>query len=118
MAQGTHDYLEDPRNADVLIHINGRLLPRAQAMVSVFDAGFVLGDGIWEGLRVVGGHPAFLEAHLDRLYEGAKAIALDIGMCRTELSKAIYATLAANGMSDGVHIRLMVTRGLKRTPYQ
>ena len=118
MAQGTHDYLEDPRNADVLIHINGQLLPRAQAVVSVFDAGFVLGDGIWEGLRVVGGHPAFLEAHLDRLYEGAKAIALDIGMCRTELSKAIYATLAANGMSDGVHIRLMVTRGLKRTPYQ
>ena len=118
MAQGTHDYLEDPRNADVLIHINGRLLPRAQAVVSVFDAGFVLGDGIWEGLRVVGGHPAFLEAHLDRLYEGAKAIALDIGLSRAELTEAIYATLTANGMVDGVHIRLMVTRGVKSRPFQ
>ncbi|MCB1613410.1 MAG: aminotransferase class IV, partial [Xanthomonadales bacterium] len=94
------------------------LLPRAQATVSVFDSGFILGDGIWEGLRVVGGHPVFLDAHLDRLYEGAKAILLDIGMDRAALTAAIYDTLKANDMHDGVHIRLMVSRGLKRTPYQ
>ena len=87
-------------------------------MVSVFDAGFVLGDGVWEGLRVVGGHPAFLEQHLDRLWEGAAAIALDIGLTREELTARLYATLGANGMTDGVHIRLMVTRGPKSTPYQ
>jgi branched-chain amino acid aminotransferase len=93
-------------------------VPRAQAVVSVFDAGFVLGDGVWEGLRVHGGHPAFLDQHLDRLYEGAKAIALDVGVDRPQLTRAIYQTLAANGMTDGVHIRLMVTRGVKRSPYQ
>ena len=80
-------------------------------MVSVFDAGFVLGDGIWEGLRVVGGHPAFLDQHLDRLWEGAAAIALDIGLTRDELTARLFETLRANGMTDGVHIRLMVTRG-------
>ena len=118
MAQGTHDFVDDPRNADILIYLSGRLVPRAQAMVSVFDSGFVLGDGVWEGLRIVAGHPAFLEAHLERLFEGAKAIALDIGMDRAALTAAIYATLAANAMKDGVHLRLMVSRGLKRTPYQ
>ncbi len=118
MAQGTHDFIDDPRNADILIFLNGKLVPRAQAMVSVFDSGFVLGDGVWEGLRIVDGHPVFLDAHLDRLFEGAKAIALDIGMDRAALTAAIYATLAANTMFDGVHVRLMVSRGLKRTPYQ
>jgi branched-chain amino acid aminotransferase len=118
MAQGTHEFVDDPRNASILIYINGALLPRAQANVSVFDSGFVLGDGVWEGLRVVDGHPLFLDAHLDRLYEGAKAIALDIGMDRAALTAAIHDTLRGNGMSDGVHIRLMVTRGIKRTPYQ
>ena len=118
MAQGTHDFVDDPRNADILIYLNGKLVPRAQAMVSVFDSGFVLGDGVWEGLRIVAGHPVFLEAHLDRLFEGAKAIALDIGMDRAALTAAIYATLTANAMNDGVHLRLMVSRGLKRTPYQ
>jgi branched-chain amino acid aminotransferase len=117
-AHGTHDYEDDPRNAEVLIYVSGALVPRAQAVVSVFDAGFVLGDGVWEGLRVTGGHPAFLEAHLARLWEGAAAIALDIGMTRTELSAAIYRTLRANAMTDGVHVRLMVTRGPKSTPYQ
>jgi branched-chain amino acid aminotransferase len=115
---GTHDHAEDPRNADILIYVNGALLPRAQAVVSVFDAGFVLGDGVWEGLRVVDGHPVFLEAHLTRLYEGAAAIMLDIGLSRTELTDALYRTLAANRMTDGVHVRLMVTRGPKSTPYQ
>ena len=115
---GTHDHAADPRNADVLIHVNGALVPRAQAVVSVFDAGFVLGDGVWEGLRIHGGQPAFLDQHLDRLYEGAAAIMLDVGLSRAELADAIYRTLAANDMRDGVHVRLMVTRGPKSTPYQ
>ena len=118
MAQSIHEFHDDPRNADIRIWINGALKPRAEATVSVFDSGFVLGDGVWEGLRVVGGHPLFLDAHLDRLFEGAKAIALDIGLNRAGLTRAIYETLNANGMSDGVHVRLMVTRGVKRTPYQ
>jgi branched-chain amino acid aminotransferase len=118
-AHGTHDFADDTRNADILVNVNGQLVPRGQATVSVFDAGFVLGDGVWEGLRVSGGHPAFLEQHLGRLEEGAAAIALDIGRTRDELTSEIYRTLAANGMSgDGVHIRLMVTRGPKSTPYQ
>jgi branched-chain amino acid aminotransferase len=121
---GTHDYADDPRNDEILVHVNGELVPRERAVVSVFDSGFVLGDGVWEGLRVRRGHPVFLDQHLDRLYEGAKAIALDIGRSRDELREALYATLAANGMTgvdgdgDGIHVRLMVTRGVKRTPYQ
>ncbi len=119
MSQSIHDFHDDPRNAQILVWVNGALKPRAEATVSVFDSGFVLGDGVWEGLRVVGGHPVFLEAHLDRLFEGAKAIALDIGMSRESITCALYETLAANAMhGDGVHIRLMVTRGVKRTPYQ
>ncbi len=118
MAHGTHDHADDPRNAGILIWVNGELRPRAEAVVSVFDSGFVLGDGVWEGLRVHDGHPAFLESHLDRLWQGAAAIVLDIGMSREELTRAIYATLAANDMRDGVHVRLMVTRGVKSTPYQ
>ena len=117
-ATGTQHGTEDPRNAEVLIWVNGELLPRERAVVSVFDSGFVLGDGVWEGLRVSKGHAAFLEQHLDRLEEGARALMLDIGMSRDELTAAIYATLRANGMSDGVHVRLMVTRGVKSTPYQ
>ena len=116
---GTHDFVDDPRNAEILINVNGRLVPREQAVVSVFDAGFVLGDGVWEGLRVVGGHPAFLDQHLDRLWEGAAAIMLDIGLDRAQLTAQIYETLRANGMTgDGAHVRLMVTRGPKSTPYQ
>lgn len=118
MAHGTHDYDDDPRNETVLISVNGELLPRARATVSVFDSGFVLGDGIWEGLRVSQGHPAFLEAHLDRLFAGAQAIAMDIGLTRTQITARIYESLAANDMREGVHVRLMVTRGIKRTPYQ
>ena len=119
MTQGTQHSAEDSRNADILISINGVMKHRSEAMVSVFDSGFVLGDGVWEGFRVVGGHPLFLDAHLDRLYEGAKAILLDIGLSRAELTRALYAALDANGMrGDGVHVRLMVTRGVKSTPYQ
>jgi branched-chain amino acid aminotransferase len=118
MAESIQDFHDDPRNAGIRIYVNGALKSRAEALVSVFDSGFVLGDGVWEGLRVHGGHPAFLDQHLDRLYEGAKAIAMDIGLDRPELTAALYRTLAANGMVDGVHVRLMVTRGIKRTPYQ
>ena len=118
MAHGTHDHADDPRNAEVLVWVNGELLLRDRAVVSVFDSGFVLGDGVWEGLRVSGGHPAFLEKHLDRLEEGARAILLDLGMSRDAITAAIYDTLHANGMTDGVHVRLMVTRGVKSTPYQ
>ena len=118
MAKSVHESAEDPRNRDILIYVNGAMKPRSEAVVSVFDSGFVLGDGVWEGLRVSEGHPAFLDQHLDRLYEGAKAIALDIGLDRDALTRAVYATLQANRMRDGVHVRLMVTRGVKRTPYQ
>ena len=117
-AHGTHDHADDPRNAQALVYVNGALVPRERAVVSVFDSGFVLGDGVWEGLRVHGGKCAFLDLHLDRLFEGAKAIALDVGRTREELADAIARTLEANKMLDGVHVRLMVTRGVKRTPYQ
>jgi len=111
---GTHEYVHDERNSDVLVLVNGELTPRAEAVVSVFDSGFVLGDGVWEGLRVHHGHPAFLEQHLDRLFEGAAAIVLDIGRTRDELTRDIYRTLEANDMRDGVHIRLMATRGERK----
>lgn len=120
MAKGTHDFAPDRRNDSILINVNGTLVPRAQATVSVFDSGFMLGDGVWEGLRVHQGRIAFLEAHLDRLYEGAKAIAMDIGLTRDELTSRLYETIDGNGMRDeaGVHIRMMVTRGIRSTPYQ
>lgn len=117
MAQSMHD-VSDPRNATILINVNGELKPRAEAVISVFDSGFMLGDGVWEGLRVHRARPLFLERHLDRLFEGAKAIAMDIGLSREELSKRLIETLEANEMEDGVHIRLMVTRGVRATPYQ
>ena len=116
MAQ-MHD-VSDPRNAAILINVNGELKPRAEAVVSVFDSGFMLGDGVWEGLRVHKGRLAFLDRHLDRLFEGAKALAMDIGLSREELALRLYDTLDANGMEEGVHVRLMVTRGVRSTPYQ
>ncbi len=118
MGQSIHEFVDDPRNREIRIYVNGEFKPREQAMVSVFDSGFVLGDGVWEGLRVHAGRIAFLDQHLDRLYEGAKAIDMDVGLSRDQLATALYATLAANGMHEHVHMRLMVTRGVKRTPYQ
>lgn len=115
---GSQDFAADPRNERVLIYLNGALVPRAEAKVSIFDAGFVLGDGVWEGLRLHKGALAFLDAHLDRLFWGAKAIAIDIGMTRDEVVAALKRTLEANGMTDGVHVRLMVTRGPKKTVNQ
>lgn len=114
-AQG---YVDDPRNDDVLVYVDGQFVPRNQAVVSVFDSGFVLGDGIWEGLRLVNGRLVALEQHMDRLYQGASAIALDIGMSRDALVAALRTTLDRNGMTDGVHVRVMVTRGKKKTPNQ
>jgi branched-chain amino acid aminotransferase len=110
--------VSDPRNASILINVNGEMKPRAEAVVSVFDSGFMLGDGVWEGMRVHKGRLAFLDRHLDRLFEGARAIAMDIGLSRGELAKRLYETLDANQMDEGVHVRLMVTRGVRSTPYQ
>jgi len=118
MEGGSHAHAPDPRNASIRIHVNGRLLPRAEATVSVFDSGFLLGDGVWEGIRLHNGQLVFLEEHLDRLYEGARAIDLDIGLSRAELTDAIIDTCSANEMHTGVHIRLVVSRGEKSTPYQ
>ena len=114
-AQG---YVPDPRNDNLLVHVNGAYVPRNEAKVSVFDSGFVLGDGVWEGLRLAKGRLISLEAHLDRLFEGARSIALDIGMTREAVVRAIEETLRRNGMDDGAHVRLMVTRGPKTTPNQ
>ncbi|HEY3779180.1 MAG TPA: aminotransferase class IV [Rhizomicrobium sp.] len=115
---GSQDYAHDPRNDSVLVWLNGALIPRDEARVSLFDAGFVLGDGVWEGLRLHKGGLLFLDAHLDRLFAGSTAIALDMGLDRDAIEKALRATLSANGMQHGVHIRLMVTRGEKKTPNQ
>src|SRR5437762_13679943 len=109
-------YRPDARNEQVQVYVNGAFFPRDEAMVSVFDAGFVLGDGIWEGLRLVRGKLISLDAHLDRLFEGAQAIRLDIGRTRDEIKAMLYDSLGRNGMTDGVHLRLMVTRGRKKTP--
>jgi branched-chain amino acid aminotransferase len=115
---GSQEYVGDDRNDDVFISVNGELVRRPDAKVSVFDSGFVLGDGVWEGLRLAGGRIAFLERHLDRLWEGAKMLRIDIGLTRDELKARLFDVIEANGMSEGVHIRLMVTRGVKRSPYQ
>jgi len=118
MARGTHEALADERNASVVVYINGEFYPRDEAKISVFDSGFLVGDGIWEGIRLHEGSFAFLDSHLDRLLEGAKSIDLDIGMTREELTEALYATVRENEMYTGVHVRLMVTRGDKKTPSQ
>ncbi|EAQ96055.1 aminotransferase class IV [Congregibacter litoralis] len=116
--KGTHEYDGADRNQDILIDINGELLPREKAVVSVFDSGFVLGDGVWEGLRVESGTILFLEQHLDRLYEGMHTLDFEISVSKEALTQRLYAALQANDMHDGVHIRLMVSRGVKSTPYQ
>lgn len=114
----THQAEEDARNDAILIWVNGALKPRAEALVSVYDSGFMLGDGVWEGLRLYDGTWAFLDEHLDRLFEAAKAIDLDIGMDAAALAAALEDTRAANGMETDAHARLMVTRGVKQRPFQ
>lgn len=118
MAHGTHDYEDDPRNRDIQINIGGEYFARDDAKVSVFDSGYILGDGVWEGLRVHGGVIAFLDRHMKRLYEGAKAIDMEMDLTPGELVARLYDTIDRNGMTEGGHIRLMVTRGIKATPYQ
>lgn len=115
---GSQDFTADPRNERALIYLNGDLVARHEAKVSIFDAGFVLGDGVWEGLRLHRGKLLFLDAHLDRLFAGARAIGLDIGLTRAEAKNILHRTLNANQMEHGVHLRMMVTRGEKRAPNQ
>ncbi len=117
MTKSTHAAVADERNADVEIYINGDFFPRDEAKISVFDSGFLVGDGIWEGIRLHHGKFAFLDRHMDRLFAGAKAIDLDIGS-RAEIEAALRATIDRNGMDDHVHVRLMITRGNKKTPSQ
>ena len=114
----THQAEEDARNEDILIYFNGQIVPKAQAVVSVYDSGFMLGDGIWEGLRLYDGTWAFLDNHIDRLFEASKAIDLDIGMTRDALISALLETQKANGMTTDAHARLMITRGPKTRPFQ
>ena len=115
---GSQDYVGDDRNDDVFISVNGALVRRPDAKISVFDSGFVLGDGVWEGLRLHDGRIGFLDRHLDRLWAGAKMLRIDIGLTREELTARLFEVIEANAMREGVHIRLMVTRGVKRSPYQ
>ena len=117
-SHSTHDAGDDARNDHIKIYVDGEILPRDKAKVSVYDSGFMLGDGVWEGLRLYNGKLAFLDAHLDRLYEAALCIDLEIGKTRAELTEALTATLAANRMTEDVHVRLMVTRGRKKKPFQ
>lgn len=114
----THEAEEDRRNADILIWVNGALTHRAEATVSVYDSGFMLGDGVWEGLRLYNGRWTFLEEHIGRLFEAAKAIDLDIGMTPAQVIAALEETRSANDMHTDAHARLMVTRGVKRLPFQ
>lgn len=118
MPGGTHAAVHDERNTAVQIYVNGEFFPRPDAKVSVFDSAFLVGDGIWEGLRLHHGRFAFLDRHLDRLFAGAAATRLDVGMDRAAVTAALYQTVARNDMVDDVHVRLMVTRGDKSTPSQ
>ena len=114
----THQAEEDARNEDILIYVNGRIVPKAQAMVSVYDSGFMLGDGVWEGIRLYSGRWTFLDEHVERLFEAAKAIDLDIGMTPEQVISAVLETQRANGMVTDAHARLMLTRGVKTRPFQ
>tara|TARA_B100001250_G_scaffold57200_2_gene44303 strand:+ start:701 stop:1597 length:897 start_codon:yes stop_codon:yes gene_type:complete len=114
----THDYYEDPRNEDIQIYINGDFFHRSEATISVLDSGFLLGDGVWEGIRFNEGKLLHLKEHLDRLYAGANLLSLSINMSSEELEEAIQQTLDINKMESDVHIRLIISRGLKKTPYQ
>ncbi|PIB26805.1 aminotransferase class IV [Amylibacter kogurei] len=117
-SHSTHDAQEDIRNQDILIYVNGEIVPRDQACVSVYDSGFMLGDGMWEGMRLYDGKWAFFDEHMDRLFNSCKAVSLDIGMDRAGILDALTKTAAANNMTTDVHCRLMITRGVKVKPFQ
>jgi len=114
----THQAEEDARNDAILIYVNGQIVPKAQAMVSVYDSGFMLGDGVWEGLRLYNNRWAFADEHIDRLFEAAKAIDLDLRLSKSQILQALLDTQSANGMTSDAHARLMVTRGVKTRPFQ
>lgn len=114
----THDALEDERNQHIKIYVNGDIVPRDQAKVSVYDSGFMLGDGMWEGMRLYNGKWAFFDEHMDRLFNSCKAVSLEIGLDRAGILDALSATAAANDMTHDVHCRLMITRGTKVKPFQ
>ena len=118
MVHGTHNAVADKRNDDVLIYVNGDLVPRNEASISVFDSGYLIGDGIWEALRLHEGVLVFLDEHLDRLWQAAATVGMDVGMSREDLTAALWRTLDANDMHDNVHVRFMLTRGTKKTPSQ
>ncbi|TGN59361.1 aminotransferase class IV [Paracoccus liaowanqingii] len=117
-SSSSQSYVKDPRNEGVQIYVNGEFFPRDQAKVSIFDAGFVLGDGIWEGIRLIDRRLLAIDDHIDRLFEGATAIQLDIGFTKAGLVDEIWKCLRHNDMQDGVHIRIMISRGVKSTPNQ
>ncbi len=118
MVSGTHNAVEDPRNKDIKIYINGELFPRAEAKISVFDSGYLVGDGIWEAFRVHKGKMLFVDQHLDRMWQSAKVIGLQLPFSKDDLLQMVQKTLDANNMSDHIHARVMVTRGFKKTPLQ
>ena len=118
MAKGTHSYIQDQRNENIIIYINGEFFPRKEAKISVFDSGFLLGDGVWEGIRLYNKRLCLIDEHLERLYRGAEKLKIGIGKSKEELIALIYETVHANAMDSDVHIRLIVSRGLKQTPYQ
>jgi branched-chain amino acid aminotransferase len=114
----THEADEDTRNQDILIYVNGELKPRAEATVSVYDSGFLLGDGMWEGMRLYNGVWAFFDEHMDRFFNSCKAVSLDVGMDKAGIAEALLMTAEANKMTTDVHCRLMLTRGVKVKPFQ
>ena len=118
MVHGTHNAIADERNDNILIYVNGDLVPRNEASISVFDSGYLIGDGIWEALRLHEGVLVFLDEHLDRLWQAAATVGMDLGMSREDLTAELWRTLDANKMHDNVHVRFMLTRGIKKTPSQ
>lgn len=114
----THQAEDDARNEAILIYVNGKIVPKAEAMVSVYDSGFMMGDGVWEGIRLYNNRWTFIEEHIDRLFEAALAIDLDIALTKAQVIQAVYDTQAANGFTTDAHARLMVTRGVKTRPFQ
>lgn len=118
MIHGTHNAIEDPRNADVIVFVNGDLLHRNDAKISVFDSGYLVGDGIWEGIRLHENTLVFRELHFNRLWQASRSVGIEFPFSKSELESMIWRTLNANEMTDNVHIRVMITRGIKKTPSQ
>ncbi len=118
MVHGTHNAKQDDRKKHIYIYINGSFFPRNEAKISVFDSGYLVGDGIWEGIRLTKGRLVFLEEHLNRLWQAAKSTSINLPFSKEELKSIIYQTTEKNSMEDGVHVRVMITRGIKKTPSQ